>query len=164
MHVPVAYLIATEHSLVAGLLLAVFGLFDALDGALARVQQKVSDKGMMLDASSDRFKEVMLYSGVAYAISLSDKPQLAAWAVAACGMSICVSYIKAKGEAAIRDSSLTPNEVNRLFTDGIFRFQVRMFVLVIGLVTNQLLPAVIIIAILSTFTAFERLIKISRRL
>jgi phosphatidylglycerophosphate synthase len=164
MHLPIAVLIGVGKNELAAVLLVVFGLFDALDGALARIQKKTSNAGMLLDASTDRMKEVLLYSGAAYALASLDRPHMAAWAVAACGASICVSYIKAKGETAVKDSNLSPNEINRLFSDGLFRFQVRMLILAIGLLSNQILIAVIVIAVCSTLTAFERLYKISRKL
>lgn len=163
MHIPIAYLIGVgEHAWAAGLLV-VFGLADSLDGELARMKGTASNAGMLLDASTDRMKETLLYIGAAYFLATTDNPTVAAWAVAACGASICVSYVKAKGETAVAGGKLSANEVNRLFQDGLFRFEIRMLILVIGLLTN-LLPAVIIIALASTYTAFERLIKISRKL
>ena len=164
MHIPIAGLIAAGYFGYAALLLIIFGLFDTLDGELARLQKRASAAGMLLDASTDRMKEVLLYIGSAYALADAGKVHVAAWAVAACGASICVSYIKAKGETAVKDKGLTPNEINRLFQDGLGRFEVRMALLVAGLLTNQLLPVLIIITVLSTYTAFERLIKISKKL
>ena len=164
MHIPIAYLIGTDQNLWAALLLVIFGMFDALDGELARLQKRASNAGMLLDASTDRMKETILYIGAAYAISQTELKNWAAWAVAACGASICVSYVKAKGETAVAGGTLTANEVNRLFQDGLFRFEVRMAILIIGLLADGLLTAVIIIAIASTYTVFERLIKISRKL
>lgn len=164
MHIPIAGLIAGGYFGYGALLLVIFGLFDTLDGELARLQKRASASGMLLDASTDRMKEVLLYIGSAYALADAGKVHVAAWAVAACGASICVSYIKAKGETAVKDKGLTPNEINRLFQDGLGRFEVRMALLVAGLLTNQLLPVLIIITVLSTYTAFERLIKISKKL
>lgn len=164
MHVPIALLIATGYFGYAALLLVIFGLFDALDGELARLQKRASAAGMLLDASTDRMKEVLLYSGAAYALACMGHAHAAAWAVGACGASLCVSYIKAKGETAVKDSHLTPNEINRLFQDGLARFEIRMFLLVIGLLLHELLIVLIIITLLSTYTAFMRLIKISRKL
>jgi phosphatidylglycerophosphate synthase len=163
-HVPIAYLIAVNRFWWAAILLVIFGLFDALDGGLAKVQNRTSNTGMLLDASTDRMKEVLLYSGIAYAISAGDRPRMAAWAVAACGASLCVSYVKAKGETAVKDAKLTPNEVNRLFSDGLFRFEIRMLVLVIGLLSDRLILAAIVIAICSGLTAIGRLIRISSKL
>jgi phosphatidylglycerophosphate synthase len=164
MHVPIALLIATGYFGYAALLLVVFGLFDTLDGELARLQNRASNAGMLLDASTDRIKEVILYVGAAYAVIDMGYSHAAVWAVAACGASLCVSYIKPKGETAFKDSKLTPNEINRLFQDGLGRFEVRMFILVIGLLINQLITSLIIITVISTITATSRLIKISRKL
>lgn len=163
-HVPIAWLIATGQLIPAAALLVIFGLFDALDGELARLQKKVSPAGMLLDASTDRFKEVMLYIGAAYLFIASGAASAAVWAVAACGASLCVSYVKAKGETAITHSKLTASEVNRLFQDGFLRFELRMFLLVVGLLFNILVPVIIIIAILSGITAVQRLIIIGQKL
>jgi len=164
LHIPIALLIANGFYLYGAILLIIFGLFDALDGALARLQKKDGNAGMLLDASTDRMKEVLLYIGVAFALVSIGQEYWAVWAVSACGASICVSYIKAKGETAIAGGKLTANEVNRLFQDGLGRYEIRMFLLIIGLLLNQLGTALIAITILSTYTAFERLIKITRKL
>ena len=105
-HLPIAVLIASQNYYWAAGLLVVFGLFDALDGELARLQKSDGPAGMLLDASTDRFKEVILYCGVAFSFVASDQPYMAVWAVAACGASICVSYVKAKGETAVAKSNL----------------------------------------------------------
>lgn len=165
MHIPVALAIAFDAFVLAAVLLVVFGLFDALDGALARLQSSSSDAGMLLDASTDRLKEIFIYTGAAYAmITFLDQPIGAVWAVVACGASLSVSYVKAKGETAVKDTSLSTSQVNRLFADGLMRFEVRMGVIVVGLIANQLLIALIIVAILSSYTAFARLLRISRTL
>ena len=163
-HFPTAYFIAVgKYELAAGLLL-VFGLFDALDGAMARLQNKASSSGMLLDASTDRIKEVILYCGVSYALIATNQPYYAVWAVAACGASLCVSYIKAKGETAVIGSGLSPNQINRLFADGLVRFEIRMALLILGLLANRLAVTVVVIAILSSMTALGRLMRITKKL
>ncbi|MDZ7785913.1 MAG: CDP-alcohol phosphatidyltransferase family protein [Candidatus Saccharibacteria bacterium] len=168
-HVPIAYFIATGSYVLAAGLLVVFGLMDALDGELARLQKKASAGGMLLDASTDRMKEVILYIGAAYA--LINRPVgdyspalIAALVVAACGGSLLVSYVKAKGETAVKDGSLTANQVNRLFQNGLMRYEVRMFALVVGLLVNELALAVGLIAVTAWYTAFARLFAIYRKL
>lgn len=164
MHVPIALLIATQSYYWAAGLLIVFGLFDALDGALARVKKQDSPAGMLLDASTDRIKEVFLYIGAAYALVATGNESAAIWAVAACGASICVSYVKAKGETAVKDTKLSTSEVNKLFADGFMRFEIRMTFLILGLITGYLEVALIIITLLSTYTTFDRLTRIRKRL
>lgn len=167
MHVPVAALIVTGHYLWAAGLLIVFGLFDILDGALAKVQGTTSQKGMLLDASTDRFKEVMLYGAAGYALSGGAEPRLGAAAAAvAAGAAVSVSYVKAKGEAAVAslDRKIPHAVLNRMFSDGLLTFEIRVAVLVAGLLFDQLFWAVAIIAVLASYTAVQRLVVISRRL
>ena len=167
MHIPIAYLIATGHPWRAAALLVVFGLFDTLDGELARLQGRVSDFGGLLDATTDRLKEVLLYSGIAYffiSYGTLDWRKYAAVAVAACGASICVSFVKSKGETivAAQKKKLAYAELNKLFGGGLFPFEVRMTILVLGLVFGYLPQAVVLIAVGSTLTVFQRLYRISK--
>lgn len=160
MHVPIALLIAQERYVLAAGLLVFFGLFDALDGALARLQHSESKQGMLLDSITDRAKEVILYCGVAYSFVLTNQAILTVWAVAACGFSLLVSYINAWSEAVVTNQ---PKEVNQNFRGGVARYEVRMFLLVVGLLSGYLHVAVIVIAVLSVFTAIERFIMVQKR-
>lgn len=166
MHLPIAILIASQHAtVVAALLLIIFGLFDTLDGELARLQKRSSARGMLLDASTDRLKEMMLYTGIAYALASSSRPTMAAWAAAACGASLSVSYVKAKGEAAVASVQTIPHAtLNRLFKDGLLTFELRIVLIIAGVLAHQLLVTVIIITILSSITVLQRLIRISKAL
>lgn len=167
MHIPIAILIAIgKYNLLAAVLLIIFGLFDTLDGSLARLQDRSSPAGMLLDASTDRIKEVFLYSGVGYFLAMSSTPTTAVLAVAACGMSICVSYVKAKGEAAVASggSHIPHAQLNAMFKDGILTFELRMTLLVLGLLIGQLAIIVAIITVLSAYTVVQRLLRIRKAL
>lgn len=166
MHVPIAFLIATDHFVWAAILLVIFGLFDTLDGELARLQGRSSVRGMLLDASTDRLKEAMLYTGVAYILAGGVHPHMAAWAAAAAGASVSVSYVKAKGEAAVASSGkeIPHHVLNRMFADGVLTFEVRMLVLVVGLLTGYLAVATAVVAVGAAFTVLQRLIRISNKI
>lgn len=166
MHIPIALLIADGQLIRGGVLLLIFGLFDTLDGELARLQKRVSNHGGFLDASTDRLKEVLLYGGIAWWFAQGAHPEYAAIATIACGASLCVSYVKAKGEAVVAsmDKKIPYTTLNRMFSGGLFPFEVRMTVLVVGLLANQLVWAVSIIAVCSAFTALHRLALIGRSL
>lgn len=163
MHVPIALLIAADYWIVAGVLLIVFGLFDALDGELARLQGRVTDGGGFLDAATDRIKEVVLYIAIAYWLALAPNPEQAAWAAAALGASLCVSYVKAKGEAVIAagNKKLPYPVLNKLFADGVLPFEIRMALLAAGLLSGYLVWAVAAIAVLAGYTVLQRLVRIS---
>ena len=166
MHVPIALLIASGHWVWAAILLVIFGLFDTLDGDLARLQNRVTNGGGFLDATTDRMKEVLLYTGVAYAFAAGNHPTYAVWAAAACGASICVSYVRAKGETifATEDKKKSYTDLNKLFRDGLAPFEVRMFLLIVGLLTGRLVIAVAVIAVLASFAALQRLLDIRKAL
>jgi len=163
-HIPIAWLIATRHNVWAAGLLVIFGLFDVLDGELARLQGTTSTAGMLLDSVTDRMKEVLLYTGAAYAIVFGSRPHMAVWAVAACGASLLVSYTNAWGEAVIAGKQAKDHRLNKAFRTGLMGYEVRMFVLFIGLLSNRVILAVIVIALLAAVTAFQRLIKITQSL
>lgn len=159
-HVPVALLIAAHHNLWAAILLIVFGLLDSLDGALARVQKITRPHGMLLDSTTDLIKQILLYVGAAYAfISGSGSPYMAVWAVAACGCSLLTGYVSARGDAIMAGYKTSGHAANKAFRGGLFQYQVRMFILVVGLLINQLGPAVILITVGAAYTAVDRLFR-----
>lgn len=165
LHIPIFFAIVAEQYVPAAIMLVVFGLLDSLDGELARVQGKESTAGMLLDASTDRMKESIVFLALAYRFALDYDPKAVFAAVAAVTGAYSVSYIKAKGETALKDTKLSAQEMNRIFQSGLMRYEVRMGVLVIGLLFSSLLiPIVWAIAILSWLTAFYRLATISRKL
>lgn len=169
-HLPIAWLIATEQLVWAAILLVIFGLFDTLDGELARLQHRESRLGMLLDSISDRAKEAVLYLGVGYYLvetAAADGKAVgyfAVLAVAACAGSLLVSYVNAWGEVALMGTGGQARKVNQALRIGLMRFEIRMFVLAVGLLFDWLFVAVFLIALLSWVTALERIIDVSRRL
>lgn len=166
MHLPIAIMIARGKFGLAGVLLIIFGLFGSLDSELSRIQKKPSVHGLLLSASTNRMQEVMLYSGAGFYLAHGVNPTVATWAVIASGASLTASYIKTKGEAAGVSGkiSISCDALNKMFVDGLLTFEVRIFVLILGLLTGQLLIAVAGIAILASLTAVQRLITISEKL
>lgn len=175
--------------ILAAMLLAFFSIMDSLDGALAKVQKNASSRGMFFDAISDRAKEVVLCIGLAvYAFyyydvriagelsTLDARLYDILWHVdnlipsvllvlTFCGLSQLISYIKAKGELALSEkSTLTPNELNKVFASGLARYEVRMFVIIIGLLTSNLLAALSLLTVISFVTVFQRIFKVSKAL
>lgn len=164
MHIGIAWLVAMEQNLLAALLLLVFGLFDALDGSLARLQGSESRFGMLLDSITDRVKEFVLYAGAAYAMIANGHQYWAVWAVLAAGSAFLVSYSNAWGEAMLAGRTKGSHTFNRTFRSGVMTFDVRLFIFWVGLLTNLVIPAIVIIAIGSVYTAWQRLYAINKAL
>ncbi|RTK94180.1 CDP-alcohol phosphatidyltransferase family protein [Candidatus Saccharibacteria bacterium] len=163
-HIIIAYLVAQGSLYWAAGLLLVFGLFDALDGAIARIQKTSSPRGMLLDSITDRMKEAMLYVGASYYFIAHDLPYYAVWAVAACGVSMLVSYVNAWGEAVVTTRKTEGHKINLSFRSGIMTYDVRMTIFFIGLLAGRLDVIVVLVAITSSFTALGRMRAIMQRL
>lgn len=163
-HIPIAWLIATWHNNWAALLLVIFGLFDALDGELARLQNSTSKRGMLLDSITDRVKEVILYIGIVYAFVYASRPTSAVWAVAALGFSLLVSYTNAWGEAVLGNDKSAAHQQNKTFRSGLLSFDLRITILVIGLLLNRLHVAVVVVALLAGVTVIQRINNVFKAL
>lgn len=163
-HFPLALVIAHEHNFWAAGLLFVFGLLDAVDGPLARLQNSSTSVGMLLDSITDKIKEIMVYIGVTYSLVATGHIYYAVWAVAACGVALLVSYVNAWGEAMVAKHKIQGGETNKTFRDGLMTYDVRMTVVWFGLLADRLDVAVVFIAIVSLFTALGRARAIMQRL
>lgn len=100
VHLPVAYLLAIGRWQAAALV-ALLGLADALDGALARrlASAPTPGFGAFLDSTSDRVAEIVLFGGFVYYFAARADALFALLALAALGGSLMVSYTRARAEA-----------------------------------------------------------------
>lgn len=152
---PVAWLISQCYLGYGGLLLLLLAPLDLLDGALARVQKRVSKFGTVLDASLDRAKEILVYSALAYHFAGQYDRTGVMLTIIALGLSILVSYIKAKTEMASDKKDVA--KLNRMYATGLFRFEVRVLLLGLGLIFGFTEGALIAIIAGAGLTALERL-------
>ncbi len=167
MHLPIAVLIGTNHLVWAAGMLIVLSLLDTLDGELARLQNKVSDVGGLLDAVSTRVKELFVYVGIIYLFAVTGQPAYILLAtMIACGTSLIIPFINAKGEAIIATygHELSYDRLSRMFTGGLLPYEARILIVIIGLlIGGSVLPwAMFVVAVLATLTMFERLTSIIR--
>jgi CDP-diacylglycerol---glycerol-3-phosphate 3-phosphatidyltransferase len=158
-HIGVAALIISQQFLLAAAALVFFGLFDALDGSLARLQKRESPMGMLLDSVTDRLKECIMYTALAYFFVASGQAEFAVFTVVACGISLTISYINAWGEV-LRPAHKKMAPVNKKFRIGLMSFETRMLVIIIALITQWFAVALGIIISLGAVTAMQRFMLI----
>jgi len=157
VNVVAAALILTGHLLAAGITMIVAGLFDMLDGALARATGKVTRFGAVLDSTLDRVCEAMLLLALIFVFARDNQ---AVWSlvtgIALVG-SILVSYIRARVEGLGVECKA-----------GVFTRPERVAILALGLLLSSvnyaLVIAVGLLALLSLFTVIERLVYARRQL
>jgi CDP-diacylglycerol---glycerol-3-phosphate 3-phosphatidyltransferase len=139
-------LIATKNIQWGGIIVLVMGPLDAVDGAMARVQDKVTSFGAFLDSISDRYSELFILGGLMiYFIQLENWPACVLVYIAAAG-SVLVSYIRARGEA-LGFSAKT----------GILTRVERYLVMAPSLILNIPLVGLWVIAIFGNLTAIQRI-------
>ncbi len=151
LSVVAAALIATGSLLVAGILVLVAGLFDLLDGALARRTKQTTNFGAILDSTLDRLAETVILLGVLILYARAQSIVGIMLASIAIPSSLLVSYIKAKAEVLNIECEV-----------GIFTRTERVIVLALGLSLSQidyaLFTALGIIILFSLFTVGQRLL------
>jgi CDP-diacylglycerol--glycerol-3-phosphate 3-phosphatidyltransferase len=138
---------------IAALLVLLAGLFDTIDGKLARDSGKVSKFGALFDSTLDRYSEAILFFGMAYYFIEHDM-YLSSIAVAvAMGGSLMVSYIRARAEGLGFECKV-----------GILQRPERVLLISLGglIHLTALVAAIWIIAVLSNITAVVRIVHVWR--
>lgn len=90
----------SDHSYVgwAGLTILLAGLFDMVDGRLARVGGMASSYGALFDSVIDRYSEMFMFLGICYYLVAQDYFLSSIFAFIAMIGSVMVSYTRARAE------------------------------------------------------------------
>jgi CDP-diacylglycerol--glycerol-3-phosphate 3-phosphatidyltransferase len=140
-----AYLLARGQIVWGGVVVLLMAPMDAIDGAMARQGGKVTRFGGFLDSVVDRYFEFFILGGLLiYYTNLGESLPIILVYLAAVGSSM-VSYTRARGEAAgypVKGGLLTRVE--------------RFLILIPCLLINRPLIALWILAVLTNFTAIQR--------
>jgi CDP-diacylglycerol--glycerol-3-phosphate 3-phosphatidyltransferase len=150
----VAWLISQGHFVYGGILILAAGIFDLLDGAVARMTGKVTKFGALLDSTLDRYSEGVVLFGLLwyYASQLSVVYKTECLLIFATIVgSILVSYVRARAEGLNLDAEV-----------GIFRRTMRIGILsLFSAIPDKpdtvMLYTLWILAIGTNFTAVHRL-------
>jgi CDP-diacylglycerol---glycerol-3-phosphate 3-phosphatidyltransferase len=128
--------------------LLVSGMFDTIDGKLARDSGKVSKFGALYDSTLDRYAEAIFFFGLAYYYIRMNMHTMALITAIALGGSLMVSYIRARAESLGFDCKV-----------GILQRPERILLIGVGglIHKNALIAAVWIVAVLSNITAYIRM-------
>ena len=156
-----AFLFARGEQFLAGITLLVAGFFDVIDGAVARLLQKETAFGGVLDSVIDRYVDFMLYAGIVYAFMIGAiaEPGLIfgwgwAWGILAIAGSFMVSYIRARAEAAGSGK----------LDVGIAERAERLIILALGALLGYTAYAVVIIVVITHITAVQRMVAAKKKL
>jgi len=149
LNVVVAVLVGYDILLAAGLVLLFSGLFDMLDGALARATGKITKAGAILDSVLDRFSESAVLIGlVVYYLHASPSNLGVILVFVTLIGSMMVSYTRARAEGLGIDCKV-----------GFFTRPERVILIAAGLIFSSALIYILwVLAIGTMGTALWRLI------
>ena len=131
----------------AGLILLLSGILDALDGELARQSNAETPFGGFLDSIADHYGDFALYLGIAWQTVHSGDQAAALLTLVAMFGSLVGSQIRSRAGML----GLETKDV------GFFTRAERIIVVVLGLLTEFLTPAVALLAFANNLSALQRL-------
>lgn len=149
----VAVLIIADRLIWAGVLILVAGIFDMLDGSLARLSKQVTPFGAFLDSTLDRVSEGVVLAGIAYFLADRGRAVDAGLVVLALLGSILVSYTRARAESLGVECKV-----------GIMSRPERIILVAIGLFFDVLPYVIYIMLALTAFTVIQRVVHTYREL
>ncbi len=130
----------------AGLVVLFAGVFDMLDGAVARVTNRETRFGAFLDSVVDRYSDMLMLFGLMLWYAKMDRMfYLGLTGMVIIG-SVMTSYTRARAESLIPACKV-----------GFLERAERIVLLVIGALTDRLAVALWIMAILTNWTVVQRI-------
>lgn len=155
-----------------GIILLLAGVFDMLDGQLARRTKKMTTFGALFDSTLDRYSEMIMFFGIAYFLVSYHYFLSSVFTFLAMIGSIMVSYVRARAEGLGVECKVgLMQRPERILTIGIFAIIYGIVTYSTGnfKVTAEWLPfpvfenisiftiPIFIMAILTNYTAWQRL-------
>jgi phosphatidylglycerophosphate synthase len=147
INIAAAYLLAVGQFRWAGVVIIGAGLFDMVDGRVARETNRVTRFGGFFDSVLDRYSDLALLMGLLVWYGSINRPfyvVLTALAMTACVM---VSYTRARAENSIPTCKV-----------GFMERPERVVLVIIGALFSRMAPVVWVIAVLGNLTVVHRMI------
>jgi CDP-diacylglycerol--glycerol-3-phosphate 3-phosphatidyltransferase len=146
--------IATNHPIIGGFLVLVSGLFDILDGALARLTSQATRFGALLDSTFDRVSDSILLLGLLVLYVRTGGTIEIVLIFLALIAALLTSYVRARAEGIGINCPV-----------GLFTRTERVIILALGLLLNPLyefsiLIVLMILVVLGFVTVGQRLVYV----
>lgn len=147
INIVAAFLFAAGHFRLAGAVVIGAGLFDMVDGRVARATSQVTRFGGFFDSVVDRYSDLALYMGLlVYYASINRFFYIVLTAIVMTG-SVMVSYSRARAENTIPKCKV-----------GFLERPERIVLIIIGALFDRMAPVLWVIAVLSNLTVVHRMI------
>jgi CDP-diacylglycerol--glycerol-3-phosphate 3-phosphatidyltransferase len=148
-----SWLVILGWHVTAGIVFLFASILDLLDGLLARIAQKVTDFGAFLDSALDRVGEGTMFAAIAYYFASQGQPSAVSMVVLAMLGGMLTSYTRARAET-----------FGLSCKGGVASRPERVLIITAGLVLGLLLEAIYLLAVLSLWTAGQRIVRVYQNL
>ncbi len=138
--------------LYAGLVILGAGIFDMVDGRVARATGQVTTFGAFFDSVIDRYSDVALFFGLLVFYARANRFFYLVLVAFVMTGSVMVSYTRARAEALIGKCQV-----------GFMERPERIVLVLIGAVTNRMAPVLWVLAVFSTLTVIHRILYTYRQ-
>jgi CDP-diacylglycerol---glycerol-3-phosphate 3-phosphatidyltransferase len=130
----------------AGIVIIGAGIFDMVDGRVARATNQVTDFGAFFDSVIDRYSDVALFFGLLVYYARANRFFYVVLVAFVMVSSVMVSCTRARAESLIHKCKV-----------GFMERPERIVLVIIGALFNRMAPVLWVIAVLSTITVIHRI-------
>ena len=132
---------------VAALIIIFAGLFDMVDGRVARATNQVTRFGGFFDSVLDRYSDLALLVGLLVYYGSINRPSYVVLTAVVMTASVMISYTRTRAENIIPTCKV-----------GFLERPERIVLLIIGALTDHMAPVLWVIAVLGNLTVIHRMI------
>jgi CDP-diacylglycerol--glycerol-3-phosphate 3-phosphatidyltransferase len=147
INIGAAALLAVGQFRWAGVVIIGAGLFDMVDGRVARETNRVTRFGGFFDSVLDRYSDLALLVGLLVWYGSINRPSYVVLTAIAMTGSVMVSYARARAENTIPMCKV-----------GFMERPERVVLLIIGALFDKMAPVLWVVAVLSNITVIDRMI------
>jgi CDP-L-myo-inositol myo-inositolphosphotransferase len=144
--------------ILGGILIHIHSIVDGCDGEVARLKLRQSKYGGWIDSVLDRYVDAAIILGLAYGYwSMTGDTTI--WIIGFFALigSFLNSYTSDKYDSIFKNGDMTKRSKFRMGRD------VRLLLIMIGAITNQIPIMLIIIAVIANFEALRRLVVLRNK-
>jgi len=142
----VAALVIPKRIRLGGILILIGGIFDALDGVVARTRGNATKFGAFLDSMLDRYSDAFLFLAIAWYLLERNNFTGALLSLGTLVGAFLISYARARAEG-----------LGESCHKGIMERPERIILLAFAAITGWLMPILWIMIVLTHITVFQRI-------
>jgi CDP-diacylglycerol--glycerol-3-phosphate 3-phosphatidyltransferase len=147
INIGAAVLLARGSFVNAGLVIIGAGIFDMVDGRVARETNQVTRFGGFFDSVLDRYSDLALLIGLLVYYGNINRPAYVVLTAVVMMASVMISYVRARSENTIPACKV-----------GFMERPERIVLLIIGALFDRMAPVLWIIAVLGNLTVLHRMV------